>query len=203
MANAVAIAATSSMRVRQRSLLNVRGRVSTKRPVGVSDICRSGSNRRGIVASDDHMVMVIGASCGTGESPQIVRNSKRRGSRLRAKPWEGAALVRQPMWSAIPWIPRVPMPLPPLSLEVRRRLTEALLRCIRQPRDSNECPWNCRTGHDRGVAAPWPDRRWRDACVRLTPGAPRESMCRTPTATVPLPYMVQCRVPSTMGLAEH
>ena len=202
-AKAVVIAATKSTCVRQRTLLNARGRAGTKNPAGMSDICRSGSNRRGAVASDDQMVMDIGASCGTGESPQIVRDSKRRGSRLRAKPWEGAVLVQPSMRSAAPCIPSESMPRPPLPLEVWPRSTEAQWRCIRQPRDSNWCPRDCRTGRYRGEAALWSDRCWRGASVRLTQEALHELARRTSMATVPLPYTVQCRSPSTRGSAEH
>jgi hypothetical protein len=46
-----------------------------KNPVGLSDINKSKSNRRGSTANDDQLVSVIGANYGAGESPRKVRDS--------------------------------------------------------------------------------------------------------------------------------
>jgi hypothetical protein len=55
----------------QRCLLNTWGRASAKNLAGMNDIYKSGSNRRGAIASDDQMVLVIGAN----PAPGVAANS--------------------------------------------------------------------------------------------------------------------------------
>jgi len=60
------MAAARIARAWQHGLLNTGKRVSMKKPVGLSDINKSGGSRRDAVAGDDQLVLVIGVNRGAG-----------------------------------------------------------------------------------------------------------------------------------------
>jgi hypothetical protein len=63
------------VRAWQNTLLDTGIGVSMKNPVGLSDINKSESNRRGSMANDDQVMLVTAANCGAGESPRKARDS--------------------------------------------------------------------------------------------------------------------------------
>jgi hypothetical protein len=183
--------------------LNTGKRVSMKKPVGLSDINKSGGSRRDAVAGDDQLVLVIGVNCGAGGIREKVRDAEYRDPQRNARRGEGVVRARLPRRSAARCTPWIPTPRSRLSRAVQRLPMGALWRCIRRPLDSSRCRPTCRTEHDCADEVELSSDRQRDASGLVTQEIPFELMRRASMPTVPSLRTAPCRSPSTRESAEH
>jgi hypothetical protein len=94
------MAAARIVRAWQDTLLDTGIGVSIKNPVGLSDINKSESNRRGSMANDDQVVLVTAANHGAGSlrEKRVTRNTAGRGGGLslgRGRFWRDCPCDRQ------------------------------------------------------------------------------------------------------------